>query len=136
MKVATTTTDNITEILNRIITFTELRREVLTRNLFDYRQEHFRPKDLPVGEFSMCMTEAVSEYLHSRRLLLCDKNNVYFGEEGAFEALATVDLEAEKLLTSDTRKYLKYQIHKLSENLMNNRIAEELLKKTQHPALI
>ena len=100
MKVATTTTDNITEILNRIIAFTELRRDVLTRNLFVYKQEHFRPKDLPVGEFSKCMTEAVSEYLHSRRLLLCDKKNVYFGEEGTFEALPTIDHEAEQLLQS------------------------------------
>lgn len=136
MKVATTTTDNITDILNRIIAFTEMRREVLTRNLFDYKQDDFRPKDLPVGEFSTCMTEAVSEHLHSQRLLLCDRPNVFFGEEGTFEALPTIDAEAEKLLENDTKKYLKYQIHKLSENLMNNRIAEELLKKAQQPALI
>ena len=134
MKTSTMTTGNITEILNRIIEFTELRRDLLTRNLFDYKQDNFRPKDLPLCEFAECMTEALAAHLQSQRLVLCDKENVFFGEEGAFDAVASVDAEAEKLLQNDVKQYLKLQIKKLSENLMNNRIAMELLKQAQRPA--
>ena len=129
MKATSTTIDNITEVLTRIIEFTERRREVLTRNLFDYKASDFQPKDLPVCEFAECMTEAVSEHLRSQRLLLCDRDHVTFGKEGSFDTLPVVDLEAEDLLKTDTKEYLQMQIHKLSENLMNNRIAVELLKQ-------
>ncbi|MEN8128348.1 MAG: hypothetical protein ABFR90_11180 [Planctomycetota bacterium] len=133
MKVTSTTIDNITEVLTRIIEFTERRREVLTRNLFDYKISDFQPKDLPVCEFAECMAEAVSEHLQSQRLLLCDRDNVTFGQAGSFDAAPVVDSEAEDLLKTDTKQYLQMQIHKLSENLMNNRIAVELLKqKRQH----
>jgi flagellar basal body rod protein FlgB len=136
MKTASTTLDNITEVLTRIIEFTERRRDVLTRNLFDYKTEGFRPQDLPVFEFAACMTEAVSEHLRTQRLLLCDRDRVTFGEEGSFDAPPAVDPEAEKLLQTNTKRYLQMQIHKLSENLMNNRIAVELLKqKQQHGVL-
>ena len=131
MKAAHTTIDNLTEVLTRIIEFTERRRELLTRNLFDYKTSGFRPKDLPVSEFAECMTEAVSEHLSSQRLLLCDRNNVLFGEAGEFEVLPAIDMEAETLLKTDTKQYLQMQINKLSENLMNNRIAVELLKQKQ-----
>ena len=129
MKLTSTIIDNITEVLARIIEFTERRREILTRNLFDYKTSDFRPKDLPVCEFAECMTEAVSEHLRSKRLLLCDRDNVTFGEEGSFDAVAVVDPEAATLLNTNTKQYLQMQIHKLSENLMNNRIAVELLKQ-------
>ena len=129
MKATSTTIDNITEVLTRIIEFTERRREVLTRNLFDYKASDFQPKDLPVCEFAECMTEAVSEHLRSQRLLLCDRDHVTFGKEGSFDTLPVVDSEAEDLLKTDTKEYLQMQIHKLSENLMNNRIAVELLKQ-------
>ncbi|MHC5156140.1 MAG: hypothetical protein ACYSO3_08495, partial [Planctomycetota bacterium] len=105
--------------------FTNRRRDILTRNLFDYKADGFQPKDLPVCEFAECMTEAVSEHIRSQRLLMCDRENVAFGEDGAFD----VDSESESLLKTDTKQYLQRQIHKLSENLMNNRIAVELLKQ-------
>lgn len=122
-------TDNITEILTRIIEFTDRRRDVLTRNIFDYQSDGFRPLDLAVYEFAECMTQAVSEHLRSRRLLMCDRDNVTFGEEGAFETHEVVDPEAEALLKKNTKQYLQMQINLLSENLMNNRIAVELLKQ-------
>ena len=78
MKLSTTTIDNISEILTRIIEFTDRRRDILTRNLFDYNTEGFEPKDLPVCEFAECMTQAVSEHVHSKRLLFCDKKHVSF----------------------------------------------------------
>ena len=132
MKVTSKTSiDNITEVLTRIIEFTDRRRDLLTRNLFDYKNSDFRPKDLPVLEFADCMTEAVTEHLRSNRLLMCDRPNVRFGADGIFDALPVVDDKAEKLLNTNTKEYLQLQIHKLSENLMNNRIAVELLKQKQ-----
>jgi hypothetical protein len=131
MNVSTTVTDNITEVLTRIVEFTERRRDVLTRNLFDYRQPGFRPVDLPVGEFSECMTEAVSEHIRNQRLVLCDRPSVSFGADGHFDALPQVDTQAEKMLQTDIKQYLQVQIQKLSENLMNNRIAVELLGQKQ-----
>jgi hypothetical protein len=131
MKLSTTTIDNITEVLTRIVEFTDRRREVLTRNLFDYQIDGFQPKDLPVCEFAECMTEAVSEHIRSERLLLCDRENVSFGEAGSFDVDPIVDSKAMNLLKRSTKDYLQMQIHKLSENLMNNRIAVELLKQKQ-----
>jgi hypothetical protein len=131
MKTITTTTDNITEILTQIIEFTERRRHVLTRNLFDYKNTGFRPYDMPVTEFAGCMTEAVTEHVCSQRILVSDREHVRFGEEGCFDAVPVVDHKAEKLLLSDAKQYLRLQIHKLSENLMNNRIAVELLRQKQ-----
>jgi hypothetical protein len=131
MKLSTTTIDNITEVLTRIVEFTDRRREVLTRNLFDYQIDGYQPKDLPVCEFAECMTEAVSEHLRSKRLLLCDRENVSFGEAGSFDVDPVIDSKAMNLLKRSTKDYLQMQIHKLSENLMNNRIAVELLKQKQ-----
>ena len=136
MKVTSTTIDNITEILTRIIEFTDRRRDILTRNLFDYNAADFVPKDLPVCEFAECMTEAVSEHLRSRRLLMCDRENVRFGVEGSFDTQPIVDDTAQTLLKTDTKQYLQMQINKLSENLMNNRIAVELLKQKQSNGLL
>jgi hypothetical protein len=132
MKVTSTTLDNMTEVLTRIIEFTERRRDLLTRNLFDYKNTGFRPYDMPVTEFAGCMTEAVAEHVRSERLLLCDREHIRFGEGGGFDADPVVDHNAEQLLTADLKQYLHVQIYKLSENLMNNRIAVELLKQKQH----
>jgi len=129
MKLSTTTIDNITEVLTRIVEFTDRRRDVLTRNLFDYQAAGFQPEDLPVCEFAECMTEAVSEHLRSKRLLLCDRENVSFGEAGSFDVDPIVDSKAKDLLKTNIKDYLQMQIQKLSENLMNNRIAVELLKQ-------
>jgi flagellar basal body rod protein FlgB len=131
MKVTSTTIDNLTEILTQIIEFTERRRQVLTHNLFDYKNPGFRPCDMPVTEFAGCMTEAVTEHVCSQRILVCDRKHVRFEEDGCFDAVPVIDHKAEKLLLSDLKQYLHLQIHKLSENLMNNRIAVELLKQKQ-----
>ncbi len=131
MKLTTTTIDNITEVLTRIVEFTDRRRDVLTRNLFDYQTAEFQPKDLPVCQFAECMTEAVSEHIRSKRLLLCDRENVSFGEAGSFDVDPVIDSKAKNLLKTNTKDYLQMQIRKLSENLMNNRIAVELLKQKQ-----
>lgn len=131
MKATTSTIDNMTEILTQIIEFTERRRDILTHNLFDYKTDGFRPYDLPVTEFADCMTEAVTEHVRTRRILVCDREHVRFGQDGCFDTEPVVDDKAEKLLLSDSKQYLRLQIHKLSENLMNHKIAVELLRQKQ-----
>jgi len=42
-----------------------------------------------------------------------------------------MDTQAKELLRDNVREYLKLQIDKLSENLMNNRIAADLLRHQQ-----
>ena len=132
MKLSTTTIDNITEVLTRIVEFTDRRRDVLTRNLFDYETEGFQPRDLPICEFAECMTEAVCEHVRSKRLVLCDRDNVSFGEAGSFDVDPIIDSNAKNVLKTSVKDYLQMQIQKLSENLMNNRIAVELLEQKQH----
>jgi hypothetical protein len=131
MKPGTQRIDNITEVLLRIIDYTERRRDVLTRNIFDYRRANYCPQDLPESEFALRMTEAVSEHIRSERLLFCDSDHIRFHGGGVFEIQPVLDTAAKDLLHSNIRDYLKLQIQKLSENLMNNRIAAELLRHQQ-----
>jgi hypothetical protein len=131
MKPGTATMDNITEVLHRIIDYTERRRDVLTRNIFDFRQDNYCPHDLPESEFALRMTEAISEHVRSERLLFCDSDHVRFHGGGDFEIEPVPDSAARDLMHNSISDYLKLQIQKLSENLMNNRIAAELLRHQQ-----
>lgn len=129
VKLPPPTTDNLTELLCRIIDFTERRKEVLTRNLFDYRSSNFVPKDLPVHEFADTLTHALAEHIRNKRLLLEDRQNVHFYGNGDFDAAATVDSEGAVLLENNPQAFIQEQIRKLSENLIHNRLATELLRQ-------
>jgi hypothetical protein len=129
VKLPPSATDNLTELLSRIIDFTERRKEVLTRNLFDYRNSGFIPKDLPVHEFSDTLTHALAEHIHNKRLLLEDRQNVRFYSNGDFDAEATIDSQSVVLLENNPQAYVQEQIRKLSENLIHNRLAVELLRQ-------
>jgi hypothetical protein len=129
VKLPPPSTDNLTELLSRIIDFTERRKEVLTRNLFDYRNNGFVPKDLPVYEFADTLTYALAEHIRNKRLLLEDRENVRFYGNGDFDAQATADAEAVMLLENNPQSYVQEQIRKLSENLIHNRLAVELLRQ-------
>ncbi len=128
-------TDNITDLLNRILDFTERRNEVLTRNLFDYRNLGFEPCDLPVQEFTDTMTRALAEYIQNKRLLLEDSPHVHFLDQCDFDASVVIDHEACGLLKQDTQAYVNNQIQKMSENMIHNRIATELLRQKRQKEL-
>lgn len=123
--------DNVTEVLMRIIDYTEKRRDILTRNIFDFHNDGFLPQDLPESEFACQMTQAISEHLRTARLVFCDSAHIRFGNGRAFDILPVPDAQSQKLLKTNVKDYLKLQIQKLSENLMNNRIATELLRHQQ-----
>jgi len=131
MNLSSTITDNIAELLAKIIEFTERRHEVLMRNIEAVETPGFVPGDLDVADFADLITEAVSEHVRSKRLLMRDSENVKFGPGGSFETTPVVDDYAKWLFENDTEKYLKLQIDKLSENLVNKRTAVEMLDNKQ-----
>ena len=129
MNLASLTTDNISELLVKIIEFTQSRQEILTENIKNIHSSGFVPKDLAVGEFCWQLTRAIDEHVRSRRLLFCDTENIKFGAAGNFEAIPTVDKYAKELLEEDKDEYFRLQINKLLENSLSQRIAAELLKQ-------
>ena len=128
MNLSQTTTDNITEVLEKIIKFTERRNHLLMCNIEDVDDEDFVPMDLDVEDFAELMTTAVGEHIQSQRLLLCDSKTIRFGRGGSFECAPIVDEEALVLLERDPNEYICHQIRKLSENFINHKTATELLE--------
>jgi flagellar basal body rod protein FlgB len=131
MKLASLITDNIAELLVKIIEFTRTRHKVLARNVNDIDDPGFVPKDLVADEFSDRLNTAIDEHLENRRLILRDSENIKFGVSGSFKVKPVVDKYAKALLEENRDEYIKLQINKLSENALNQRIAAELLKRKQ-----
>jgi len=123
--------DNISELLVRIIEFTENRQKVLVRNINRMNQPDFVPLDIAVDEFSDSLNVAIGEYLRHNRLVLCDTENVKFQIDAGIEAQPIVDTEALELLEESRNEYVEMQISKLLENALNQRVAAELLKERQ-----
>ena len=130
MNLSTTTTDNITEVLIKIVEFTQRRHEILTRNIVDADREGFMPKDLDVNIFADVLTEAVAEHIQRERLLFRDSENIKFGTEGKVDFFAKNDERAKQLLVDDKASYIDFEIKKISENRLNNVVAAELLLQT------
>ena len=123
--------DNITELLVKIIEFTQTRQKVLTQNINNIYNPRFVPKDLLVDEFSDLMSDAIDEHIRSYRLVLRDTESIKFGVSGSFEAKPVEDKYAKELLEEDRDEYIELQINKLVENSLNQRIAAELLRQRQ-----
>ena len=85
MNLPTITTDNITEVLLKIIEFTQSRQKILIQNINAMHTAGFMPRDLPVDEFSRLIAQAWPN-TRAQRLVLRDGENVKFGANGGFEA--------------------------------------------------
>ena len=131
MNLPTITTDNITEVLLKIIEFTQSRQKILIQNINTMHSDGFAPKDLPVDEFSKLMAQALAEHACNNRLVLQDSENVKFGTNGSFEVTPVIDKEAGMLFELNRDEYLRKQIDKMLENSLNQRIAADLLKQKQ-----
>lgn len=131
MKLPLLVTDNITELLVKIIKFTKARRRILMHNVNNLHNPSFVPKDLPVDEFSKSLDYAITEHTLNQRLLLCDSENIKFGSEGNFQVEAVVDKDAHDLLAKNKDEYLEIQINKILENTLNQRVAAELLRQKE-----
>jgi hypothetical protein len=124
-------TDNVSELLVKIIEFTENRQIVLTRNINCMHISGFVPMDLAVDEFSELLNIALEEHICNQRLVLCDTENIKFGVDSGLEVRAVVDDCALELLEESRDEYIEEQIDKLLENALNQRVAAELLKDRQ-----
>lgn len=135
MNLPQTITDNITELLVKIIEFTHARQKILTKNINGLSRPGFVPMDLMVDEFSELLNDALDEHIRSRWLVLCDTESIKFGADGFFEARPVVDEPAKALLEEDRNEYLEFQVSKLLENSLNQRAAAELLKQKQKDSM-
>ncbi len=131
MKLKQLVSDNICEVLVKIIEFTNTRQKILTENINNIHKCGFVPKDLAVDEFSGLLGAAIEEHIKNRRLVLSDTKNIKFGIDGSFEVEAVEDKSAERLFKEKKEEYLELQINKLLENSINQRLAAELLKYKQ-----
>ncbi len=131
MNLASLITDNITELLVKIIEFTRARHKILVQNINDIDIPEFVPKDLLTDEFSDLLNNAIDEHIEKQRLVLRDTENVKFGINGSFEVEPVVDKCARELLEENRDEYIELQINKLLENTLNQRVAAELLKQNQ-----
>jgi flagellar basal body rod protein FlgB len=131
MNLPTITTDNITEVLLKIIEFTQSRQKILIQNINTMHTAGFAPRDLQVDEFSRLIAQALAEHACNNRLVLQDSENVKFGTNGSFEVTPVIDKEAGMLFEQNRDEYLRCQIIKMLENSLNQRIAADLLKQKQ-----
>ena len=136
MNLPSVATDNITELLFKIIEFTQTRQKVLIRNINEIGRADFIPKDLPVKEFCCALNTAIDEHIRNQRLVLQDTENIKFGTNGSFTTEQIKDWSAQKLLNKDCDEYVELQINKLLENSLNQRIAAELLKHKQSAVVL
>jgi len=127
-------TDNITDLLVKIIEFTEERQKVLTRNINNIDKKDFIPEDLATAEFSKLMNNAINEHISNNRLVLYDTETIKFGIGGSLDIKATPDGNAEKILRQNREQYLEMQINKLMENALNQKVAAVLLRQKKQSA--
>lgn len=124
-------TDNICELLIKIIEFTHSRYKTIIQNIRNISSPGFVPKDLKIDEFCSLLNHAINEYLQNQQLVLYDTENIKFGDNGGLVAIASVDECAKELLEENLYEYLELQINKLRENSLNQRTAAELLRRRQ-----
>lgn len=124
-------TDNIVELLVKIIEFTQQRQKALIRNINNMHLPGFVPKDLDAEEFSALLHDAIGEYARSKRLLLRDTHNIKFGTAGSFTVEPVIDQHAKELLVENLNEYLELQLDRLLENSLNQRVAAELVRQKQ-----
>lgn len=120
--------DNLSELLVKIVRFTEMRRDVLYENIHNTRTPEYTPRDMPVMEFVQALDGAIAEHLQRQRLLFCDTENIKFGKNSAMKVTPVPDASAKNLLQRDRDEYVEAQVGKLLENSLNRKVAKELLR--------
>ena len=129
MNLSALITDNVAELLVRILEFTQARHQVLAENIYDMDNPDFLPKDLEVERFADLMDHAIDSHQSSGRLVLRDTKHIKFGIGGSLKLEAVIDEDARGLLKQNIKDYMELQKEKLKENLVNYRLARELLKQ-------
>jgi flagellar basal body rod protein FlgB len=127
MNITPLITDNITEILVKIIEFTHNRQKILTQNITNLNNPGFVPKELAVNEFSDLLNNALDEHIRNQRLILCDTENIKFGVSGSFEVKPILDEQSKELLEENRDGYLELQINKLLDSQAKAKKQYELI---------
>jgi flagellar basal body rod protein FlgB len=133
MNLTSLITDNITEILIKIVKFTQSRQKILVQNIINLHNPGFVPKELEVDEFSNVLNNAIDEHVQNKHLVLCDTENIKFRPAGDLELRPIVDKHGERLLEENQDEYIEWQIGKLWENSLSQKIAAELLRQKVGP---
>jgi len=133
MNLTSLVTDNIAELLVKVIEFTCTRQKIIIRNITNMNNPGFVPKKLAVKEFSSLLNNAINEHIQNQRLLLRDTESFKFGESGSFKIKPTEDKQSKLLLEKNRDEYLEDQINRLLENSLNQKVATELLRQKQEP---
>jgi flagellar basal body rod protein FlgB len=129
------TTDNLAEVLLKVIEFTHARQKILALNIRSADKPGFTPKDLPCSEFADVLNVAINEHVQTNRLLLADTDNIKFLAGGCFEVKPVADNHAKHLLRTSKEQYIQLQVEKVVENALNQQFAAQLLwGKRQLPA--
>jgi len=131
MNITSLITDNITELLVKVLEFTGAREKLLTQNINNARAPQFVPKDLPIDDFCHMLNHALEQHITTGRLVLCDSERLKFGFRGSFRAEPVIDEHAATILSKSADRYIELETDKLLENALNRRIAAELLKMKQ-----
>lgn len=131
MNLMSLVTDNIAEILIKIIKFTQTRQKILIRNIINVQNPEYIPQELEVNEFSDVLNNAIDEHVRHQRLVLRDTENIKFGSGGGIKLNPIVDKHGITLLEENREKYIERQINKLWENSLNQKLAAELLRQKQ-----
>ena len=131
MNLTSLITDNITEILIKIVKFTQSRQKILIQNIINIHNPGFVPKDLEVDEFSNVLNNAIDEHVQNQRLVLCDTENIKFHAAGDLELRPIVDKHGERLLEENQNESIEWQIDKLGENSLSQKVAAELLRQKE-----
>jgi len=128
MELSPPVSDNLSELLVKIIQFTERRRDVLYENIHNTRTPGYIPRDMPVLEFVQILNGAIAEHLQHQRLLFCDSGHIRFGKNNIMAIAPVPDDPARTLLETDRDQYMELQVGKLLENSLNRKVAKELLR--------
>ena len=131
MNLTSLVTDNVAEILLRIVKFTYNRQKILIRNIINVHKPNFIPQDLHVDEFSIVVNDAIEEHVRNHRLVLCDTENIKFRDDGDVEVIPIVDDHGRRLLRENRDEYIEWQIDKLWENSLSQKVAAELLRQKE-----
>ncbi len=109
-------------------------QKVLTKNINNMHVPGFVPRDLAVDEFSQMMNKAIEEHVRNRRLVLCDSDNIKLDMAGGLETRPIPDESAKEFLRAGPDSFLEFQVNKLMENSINQRLAAALLRQRQDAA--
>jgi len=77
------------------------------------------------------LNNAIDEHVQNQRLVLCDTENIKFHATGDLELKTIIDERGERLLEENRDEYIEWQIDKLWENSLSQKVAAELLKQKE-----